>query len=352
MKIGLFDHVDRSDRPLAQQLDERFELLAAADEAGYYCYHVAEHHATPLNSVPRPGVYLGAVARMTRRIRMGPMVYLLPLHSPLQIAEEICILDHLSHGRLEVGVGRGVSPFELNFHKVDVERSRDIFVDAFDVLVKALTCERVDHAGPYYAYTDVPVALQPYQRPYPAFWYGSSNTTGSAWAGERGMHFTTNGGVVRAKANIDAFRGALARRGGPDVPHPEFAGGTAVGITREIVVAETDEEALRIARPAHDHIYANQTYLRRQHAEGRAGNLATIAVAPTTRAGDLDDAIREGSTIAGSPTTVRAAIERQVEELGLNYLIGYFMFGTMPLADALRSLALFTSEVKPHLDRL
>lgn len=349
LTFGLFDHIDRSDRPLAQQFDERFELVAAADAAGFYCYHVAEHHATPLNTVPVPGVYLGAVARHTTRMRLGPMVYLLPIHSPLRIIEEICILDHLSHGRLEVGVGRGVSPYELNFHHVDPEQSRAMFIDGFDCVVEGLTHERLTYKGPYYGFSDVPMALQPLQQPYPAFWYGSSNQTGSAWAGERGLHFTTNGATARAKENIAAFTAALALRGGPELPRPEFDGGTAIGVVREIIVAETDEAARRIARPAHDHLYANQTYLRREHARGRAGN-PTLTAPPPTRAGELDDAIAEGTTIVGSPATVRAAIERQVAELGINYLIGYFMFGTMPLADALHSLDLFAREVKPHFE--
>ena len=113
MKFGLFDHVEDGERPLATLFDERLVFARAADDAGIYCLHVAEHHATPLNMVPVPGIYLGAVARATKRMRLGPLVYLLPLYSPLRLIEEICILDHLSYGRMEVGVGRGVSPFEL-----------------------------------------------------------------------------------------------------------------------------------------------------------------------------------------------------------------------------------------------
>src|SRR5712691_8749721 len=141
MKVGIFDHVERADRPIATTLDERLKFAAAADEAGIYCLHVAEHHATPLNLVPVPGVYLGAVACATRRIHLGPLVYLLPLYSPLRLAEEICILDHLSHGRLEVGVGRGVSPFELNYHKVAHDQSRDIFIDAYDCISAGLVTD-------------------------------------------------------------------------------------------------------------------------------------------------------------------------------------------------------------------
>jgi alkanesulfonate monooxygenase SsuD/methylene tetrahydromethanopterin reductase-like flavin-dependent oxidoreductase (luciferase family) len=79
MKIGLFDHVEDAERPMAQLFDERLAFVKAADEAGIYCLHVAEHHQTPLNMVPVPGVYLAAVARETKNIRLGPLVYLLPL---------------------------------------------------------------------------------------------------------------------------------------------------------------------------------------------------------------------------------------------------------------------------------
>ena len=107
MKFGVFDHIEMGDRTMAAAFRERIEFVKAADEAGFWGYHVAEHHASPLNTVPVPGVWLGAVAQATKRIHMGPLTYLLPLYSPLRLAEEICILDHLSNGRMEVGVGRG-----------------------------------------------------------------------------------------------------------------------------------------------------------------------------------------------------------------------------------------------------
>src|SRR5439155_2555799 len=94
MKVGLFDHVEHGQRPLATLFDERLTFAKAAEEAGIYCLHVAEHHATPLNMVPVPGVYLGALARETSCLRLGPLVYLLPLYSPLRLIEEIAMLDH------------------------------------------------------------------------------------------------------------------------------------------------------------------------------------------------------------------------------------------------------------------
>src|SRR3979409_792703 len=158
MKIGLFDHVEADGtRPMAALFDERLTFAQAADEAGIYCLHVAEHHATPLNMVPVPGIYLAAVARATRRMRLGPLVYLLPLYSPLRLIEEICMLDHLSYGRMEVGVGRGVSPFELKYHKVDHDQSRDIFIDAFECISAGLTTDMLTYAGPHYSRAEGPI---------------------------------------------------------------------------------------------------------------------------------------------------------------------------------------------------
>jgi alkanesulfonate monooxygenase SsuD/methylene tetrahydromethanopterin reductase-like flavin-dependent oxidoreductase (luciferase family) len=344
MKIGLFDHVDRNDRPLATQFDERLRFIAAADDAGFFCYHVAEHHASPLNTVPVPGIWLGAVARATRRIHLGPLVYLLPLYSPLRLIEEICILDHLSGGRLEVGVGRGVSPFELMHHKIDHAESRDIFIDAYECIAAGLATDTLSYTGKYYTYKNVPIALRPLQTPHPPFWYGSSNATGSAWAGERGLHFVTNGATARAKANIDAFKEAFAKRGKPASPRADFPGGVAVGVSRQIIVADTDEAAHRIAAPAFAHYHSNLLYLWRLNI---GDDLAARQNVPI--AGTYEDARKEGTIIAGSPTTVRAEIERQSAALGINYLLTYMFFGSMPLADALRSLQLFSGEIMPAL---
>jgi alkanesulfonate monooxygenase SsuD/methylene tetrahydromethanopterin reductase-like flavin-dependent oxidoreductase (luciferase family) len=214
MQIGLFDHVEHGDRPLARLFDERLRFVEAAEAAGIYCLHVAEHHATPLNMVPVPGVYLGAVARTVKRLRLGPLVYLLPLYSPLRLIEEICMLDHLSHGRLDVGIGRGVSPYELKYHKVEHDRSRDIFIDAFKCVHAGLTTDRLSYEGEHYTYKDVPIELRPLQEPHPPFWYGSSNEIGSTWAGEQGLHFVTLGPMPTAKANINAYKAALNKRAG------------------------------------------------------------------------------------------------------------------------------------------
>ena len=347
MKIGLFDHVEDGERPVTQLFDERIEFATAADEAGFYCLHVAEHHATPLNMVPVPGVYLGAVARETKTIRLGPLVYLLPLYSPLRLIEEICMLDHLSHGRLDVGVGRGVSPFELKFHKVEHDESRDIFIDAYKCISAGLTTDTLTYDGKYFAYENVPIALRPLQQPHPPFWYASSSAVGATWGGEQGLHFVTLGPTTAAKACIDAYRAALKKRGGPAQPKPDFAGGAVIGIQRHIFVADTDADAHRFAKPAMEAHLANLNWLK-----VKLGDVGPHARVIIPHGGSYEEMVAHGGVIAGSPATVRAALEKLVAELGINYLLTYMFLGAMSLADALRSLALFRTEVMPHLAKL
>ena len=346
MKAGLFDHIGRADGPLSRLFDERLEFYSAAEEAGFWGVHIAEHHASPVNMAPSPNLFLAALARQTKTIRLGPLCYLLTLYSPLRMMEEIAMLDHLSHGRLEVGVGRGVSPFELRYHNVDHDKSRDMFIDAYKCIRAGMTTDALTYEGPYYSYKDVPVELHPAQTPWPAFWYGSSNTVGATWAGEHGMHFTANGPTAFAKGNIDAFRTALAKRGGAEQPKAEFAGGAANGALRNIVLADTDADAMRIARPAAEHHLSALNHLRTKHGQTEFASRLNVP-----RAATLEGMIEEGTYIVGTPETALKALRQQADELGTNYILAYMMFGTLSLMDGLRSLRLFQTEIMPVISR-
>lgn len=251
------------------------------------------------------------------------------------------MLDHLSRGRLDVGVGRGVSPYELNFHNVDPETSREVFLEALDVIVDGLSHERLDHAGRHYSYSQVPMVLRPMQRPHPPLWYGSTNEESSAWAGGRGFNFVTLGAMEPARRCIDAYKAAYAERGAPAVDRGDFPGGTAIGVLRHVVIAESAEEAERIARPAYDHWYASLTKLERDAVSGPRVARSMFA--------SVDEAVSNGLVLLGTAMSVRAELERQIEELGVNYLVLGLYFGTLSLAHARRTLEAFASEIMPAL---
>ena len=134
VQFGIFDWIDRNQLSLPDLYEQRLQCLEYADEAGFYCYHLAEHQATPLGMAPSPSVFLSAAIQRTHRLRLGPLVYLLPLYNPLRLIQEICMLDNMSRGRLEVGVGRGVSPYELAFYQVTPQQARAMFREALEIL--------------------------------------------------------------------------------------------------------------------------------------------------------------------------------------------------------------------------
>src|ERR1700759_241846 len=141
LQFGIFDQNDHGRYPLSEQYDKRLALIEAYDRLGFRTYHMSEHHSTPLNLTPSPSVFLAAVAQRTRRIRFGPLVYVLPLHHPLRLYEEICMLDHLSGGRLQLGVGRGGALLEHERYGIDPATAQAMYHEAFAVLMQACEAE-------------------------------------------------------------------------------------------------------------------------------------------------------------------------------------------------------------------
>src|SRR5215470_9591036 len=129
MQFGVFDHLERNDLALGDYYEARLRIVEAYDRLGFYGYHVAEHHSTPLGMAPSPSVFLAAVAQRTRRLRFGPLVYALPLYHPLRMIEEICMLDQMSRGRLEIGFGRGSVPAELIYYGQDPAEAQERYVE-------------------------------------------------------------------------------------------------------------------------------------------------------------------------------------------------------------------------------
>src|SRR6202161_1066810 len=133
MEFGVFDHLDRTGGPLPDFYEDRLKIVEAYDRAGFYAYHIAEHHSTPLGMAPSPNVFLAAVAQPTPRRRFGPLVFVLPLYHPVRLIAEICMLDQMSNGRLELSFGRGASPIEAEYFSVDAEERQGVYDQAVGV---------------------------------------------------------------------------------------------------------------------------------------------------------------------------------------------------------------------------
>jgi alkanesulfonate monooxygenase SsuD/methylene tetrahydromethanopterin reductase-like flavin-dependent oxidoreductase (luciferase family) len=330
LKFGIFDHLDRGGRPITELYDERLRIAGLYDRLGFHVYHLAEHHSTPLGMAPSPSLLLASIAQRTRRLRFGPLVYLLPLYHPLRLAEEIAMLDHLSEGRLEIGVGRGRSPIELMLYGQNVEEAQSVYEETLAVIELAFTRERLTFKGKHFAFDNVPIELRPRQRPHPPFWYGVTRPESAAWAAKNRINAVMNGPSARVKSVVDSYlkEWNSAHNGEPLA--------TKLGTTRHIHVADSDAKAEEIARRAYAIWFDSNAELFRRY-----GTL------PLHFPSTYDEAAAREMLVIGSPDTVRTKLHRIVSETGTNYVIGRFAFGDMPFDRVQQSVTLFAQEVMP-----
>ena len=329
ISFGLFDHLDARDEPVARTFDDRLELIKAAETAGFRNYHVAEHHSTPLGMGPSPSVFLAAVAKATQTIRLGPLVYLLPLYNPLRLTEEICMLDHLSHGRLEVGVGRGVSPIELGFFGVDADLSADITAEALAVIRQGLSNDRLTHEGKYFQFENVPMSIRPLQTSIP-FWAASMSPEGLRKAAQEGMHSALLGSCEMVKDAVQTYQRAL----GSD------KNSVRQGMLRLIVVADTHDKAESLGREALSNWFAKLNKLWVEH------NVEAPLIGAM---GDFDLAVQLGAVVVGTAEEIAENLQEQISATGVNHILAQMAFGNLPHADEMRSLELFAEKVMPQL---
>ena len=339
IEIGIFDHLDMRAEPLSKTYAERITIVQAAEAAGFRGYHLAEHHGTPLGAAPSPGIFLAALAQATSSIRIGPLVYLVPLYIPLRLIEEICMLDNLSNGRLEVGLGRGVSPIEVAFFGVDPDDAMEMFIEGVDLIIKGLNCTRLTFKGKHYQYENVPMAVQAEQSPLP-LWSASMSPGGQAEAARRGMHTISLGpteGIRQASENYRAEWNAskddpLRPAGGHEQPF--------IGAWRLVYVNEDERKAEAVARQAYD------DWFTKLHKLWVENNVAAPHLGPISK---FETAVNIGMMVHGSASRVTDELARQVEITGVNYLAVQPAFGDIGHDEEMRSLERFAANVMPQL---
>jgi alkanesulfonate monooxygenase SsuD/methylene tetrahydromethanopterin reductase-like flavin-dependent oxidoreductase (luciferase family) len=332
MEFGVFDHLDRNHLSLRDFYESRLKLITAYEAAGFYAYHVAEHHSTPIGMAPSPSVFLSAVAQRTRRLRFGPLVYALPLHHPLRLIEEICMLDQMSGGRLEIGFGRGSSPLEVQFYGQDPDQAHALYSEARELILQGLTHKKLDFHGAFFSFRDIPMELEPLQKPHPPLWYGVHSVAAAARAAHQCLNMVSLDSAAETRRYNDAFRAVWrAEQGAAAEPK--------LGLSRFIVIAEDGGAALTAARRAygmwHHHFY---------HLFSLRGGKP---VHP--RPAEFDQMMEICQAIAGDPETVLQFLQSQLAQSGANYLVGQFAFGDLSLAQSLRSVELFSKHVMAKL---
>jgi alkanesulfonate monooxygenase SsuD/methylene tetrahydromethanopterin reductase-like flavin-dependent oxidoreductase (luciferase family) len=375
LQFGIFDHIEPvPGLALTQIYRERLQLLERYDAAGFYAYHLAEHHTPAVHSLaPSQNVFLAAASQRTRQLRLAPCIYVLPLHHPLRLIEEICMLDHLSDGRLEVGVGRG-GVLEAYFwgQDADVERNYTRYLETLTIIKEGLSRDELTFKGDFYSFEALPMRLRPRQQPYPPMWYMRNVETAAA----DGMNTVIVGSLDSFEANVSRYRELWTEHHGAD---GRTIQGTApkIGLVNHIVLADSDAEAVRVAKPAWAEYVWNLEAPRRLEAEQR-GLMQFLGAHMNRRPAGLpnreaDQTRYHGpersetqqrrratpggiggdgrgagfSVIAGTPDSIRTYMDEYVAT-GANYFVCSFQWGGLTHDQAMRSIDLFVEDIMPH----
>ena len=336
MRFGVFDHIDESGLAVGRQFEERLALIESYERAGFHAYHLAEHHNTPLGHAPSPSVFLAAATQRTTTLRLGPLVYCLPLYHPLRLIDEVCMLDQLSGGRLQLGVGAGVSPVEVGFFDVDWDSRRERFDEAFAILLAGLSAEELTHDGTYHDFDAVPMSMAPVQQPHPPLWFGISRPERAAWAAEHEVNVVALLPPAMVKPITDRYRQeweALGRAA-DDIPF--------MGVSRLIVVAETERQAMATARRAYRLWFDSINLLWRRYDVPSPLD----GVLPE----DFADWHEMRGGFAGTPDQARDYIGSEMEEAGINDFCADLAFGDITFEEAARTVDLFAREIIPAFD--
>jgi alkanesulfonate monooxygenase SsuD/methylene tetrahydromethanopterin reductase-like flavin-dependent oxidoreductase (luciferase family) len=373
LRFGVFDHIEPvPGQRLDQIYRERLIQIEKLDRTGFHAYHLAEHHTPAIHSLaPSQNVFLGSVAQRTTRMRFGPCVYVLPLHHPLRLIEEISMLDNLSGGRLEIGVGRG-GVMEAFFwgQEADPETNYARYLETLAIMREGLSHDELTYAGRFYSFEKLPMYLRPLQQPYPPLWYMRNPVT----AAMEGMHTIIVGSIDGLAVAVPRYRAAWEEHQGAGARTVQGQE-PMIGLVVHLVVAETDEEALQIARPAWEKYRWNLAAPRRLEAEKRNltqfmstrdGSFGFVGDRPPGLPArelrrDIDaelerfDQVKRGThpnrlggvALAGTPAAVCEYMDEYLET-GANYFVCSFQWGDLTHAQAMRSIELFTTEVMPR----
>jgi alkanesulfonate monooxygenase SsuD/methylene tetrahydromethanopterin reductase-like flavin-dependent oxidoreductase (luciferase family) len=274
---------------------------------------------------------------------VGTAVLVLPLGHPVRMAEEVATLDHISQGRLDLGIGRSGFPWAYEGYDIPYSESRERFREFFDVMRLAWTQERFSYEGKYYTFRDVCLIPKPYQKPHPPLRYAATTRDSFVAMGELGLPiFAGLGGaaVPELARAIAVYREAWREAG-----HP---GDGNVMLRVGIYVAEDKERAFTEPRESTMSFYnrIRQGLLQTAGAFGgelraqRAQNLATL-----TYESALQDRL-----VYGTPDAVAKRLRELQDELGLSGILMEPNVGGLMSPERLdNSIRLFGQEVAPPL---
>lgn len=331
MKFGIFHLMESPlDKEYAELEAELAEQSAYAEELGFDGLWLAEHHFDrDYGLCPSTMMYAVKLAEVTRTIRIGSLVVVLPLNHPLRVASEAAFADVLTGGRLVLGLGSGYAPYEFEGYGVDLDSRREMFREGYEIVKRALAGETFAHNGRFFQFPELAVYPRPLQQPLPV-WLTANSADTATYVGEQGTPLVLSGSslpLAVLRENAGAYRRSWEEHGHAGRPH--------VAINRMVYVADSDRQAEVEAGPG------TVGYLQRQARVFNAGKrLEPSAIRYDDYVGNMFS--------HGSPDTCAENIALLERELGLDYLVCKFYVKGLSHRQVMASMRRFAEEVMPR----
>ena len=208
MKLSVQYEMQRPSLDDHRVIEETLEQCVLADEVGFdYLWFVEHHFLTGFSASPSPEVFYGALSRLTKQIRLGFGVVILPYHHPVRVAERVAMLDHLSHGRVDLGTGRS-APYEQLGMGIDPRDTRDMWEESLSMIPKIWESDMFEWEGRFWNVPPRQVLPKPYQQPHPPLWVAALQPSTYQLAAEKGIGVLSFGASAPdvLKPHIDEYR--------------------------------------------------------------------------------------------------------------------------------------------------
>jgi len=345
MRFGSFSY--NQARPWvsdSQSFGELLDQVQFSETLGFDEAWFAEHHHSDYGLIASPNLIIAALAQRTSRLRLGNLVNVLPLSDPMRLAEECAMLDLLTHGRLNVGLGRGVPRDDLK-HGIDRETAQARFEEGVEILERAWTDETFSYSGDAWNYVDISCRPQPVQKPHPPIYYGATSPESPKMVARRGWNLAlSRQPLANCVQAIATYRSELTALG------KQATSGDAV-MVRETYVADTDEQAWAEAVPEITRFWQLSADHRWSDGPLSDDDLRRFTERFTYFPGGLSAEKLDvwGTSLIGSPATVARKAREMIDAAKPDSLVGMFSFGGLSHEQVSKSMERFATQVIPAL---
>ncbi len=342
--------------PTADIYEQHIRMAQEIEQLGYHSYFTIEHQSSDVGQITSPSVYLTAIAARTSVLRVGAMIWQLPFHNPMRLAQEIAMLDQLSRGRVEFGSGLGIHEHEFIRWGLNHAERAAMASEAMDIITMAWTREEVTYHGKYWHFEEALPAPKPYQQPAPPIWVAAHSKASLEYAAQKNWHVSQNRDTdAHTAERLDYFRRYWKSLNHPG-PMPR------IFLQRDVHVAETDEKA---REEAERYIVRGEGVVSQgagriadtrigwgQHPRGYGADSLRPDVVERGQnyrqaAEDYEFATGQGLFVVGSPDTVIKKLQQDQTTLGYNLYCANHQIGAMPWELVQQSIRLFGKKVIP-----